>query len=102
MEFMPRFLALNIGPTIVELALVAGVMAALYSWNSGLAAVATCRRLCSLPVIVTERRNTLRQTMNETNTELFVSLCAREFRDGQDFRFRRAWIHALWLGDAAL
>ncbi|GAB4516907.1 MAG: ABC transporter ATP-binding protein/permease [Amphiplicatus sp.] len=70
MEFMLRFLAFNIGPTIVELALAAGVMAALYSWSLGLAAVATVGVYAVFTVIVTERRNALRRAMNEADTEL--------------------------------
>ncbi|MBB5519782.1 ABCB family ABC transporter ATP-binding protein/permease [Amphiplicatus metriothermophilus] len=70
MEFMLRFLAFNIGPTIVELALAAAVMAALYSWSLGLAAVATVAAYAVFTVIVTERRNALRRAMNEADTEL--------------------------------
>lgn len=70
MEFLLRFLAFNIGPTIVELMLAAGVMAALYSWKLGLAAVATVAAYAWLTIIITERRNRHRRALNEADTEL--------------------------------
>lgn len=70
MEFMLRFLAFNIGPTLVELALAAAVMAALYSWEIALAAVATVVVYTAFTVVVTEWRNALRRAMNEADTEL--------------------------------
>ncbi|MEZ5982353.1 MAG: ABC transporter ATP-binding protein/permease [Parvularculaceae bacterium] len=70
MEFLLRFLAFNIGPTIIELALAAGVMAALYSWKLAAAAVVTIIAYTVFTVIVTEWRNALRRQMNEADTEL--------------------------------
>lgn len=70
MEFMLRFLAFNIGPTLVELVLAAAVMAALYSWEIALAAVATVVVYTAFTVVVTEWRNALRRAMNEADTEL--------------------------------
>lgn len=70
MEFMLRFLAFNIGPTLVELALAAIVMATLYSWKIALAAVSTIVVYTIFTVIVTEWRNSLRRSMNEADTEL--------------------------------
>lgn len=70
MEFMLRFLAFNIGPTLVELALAAVVMATLYSWKIALAAVGTIVVYTVFTVIVTEWRNSLRRSMNEADTEL--------------------------------
>ena len=70
MEFMLRFLAFNIGPTIVELALAAAVMAALYSWKLAAAAVVTILAYTVFTVVVTEWRNALRRSMNEADTEL--------------------------------
>ncbi len=70
MEFLLRFLAFNIGPTAIELALAAGVMAALYSWTLGLAAIATVVIYAVFTVIVTEWRNQQRRAMNEADTEL--------------------------------
>lgn len=70
MEFMLRFLAFNIGPTLIELALAAVVMATLYSWTLALAAVATIIVYTVFTVVVTEWRNALRRQMNEADTEL--------------------------------
>ncbi len=70
MEFMLRFLAFNIGPTIFELALAAVVMAALYDWTLAAAAVATVVLYGVFTVVVTEWRNRLRRVMNEADTEL--------------------------------
>jgi ATP-binding cassette subfamily B protein len=70
MEFMLRFLAFNIGPTVIELLLAAGVMAALYSWTLGLAAVLTVAAYAVVTVLITERRNVHRRRMNEADTEL--------------------------------
>lgn len=70
MEFLLRFLAFNIGPTAVELALAAAVMAALYSWSLALAAVATVAVYTVFTVAITEWRNKQRRAMNEADTEL--------------------------------
>lgn len=70
MEFLLRFLAFNIGPTAIELALAAGVMAALYSSSLALAAVATVVVYAIFTVVVTEWRNKQRRAMNEADTEL--------------------------------
>lgn len=70
MEFMLRFLAFNIGPTLIELALAAVVMATIYSWELALAAVVTIVIYTAFTVIVTEWRNALRRQMNEADTEL--------------------------------
>jgi ATP-binding cassette subfamily B protein len=70
MEFLLRFLAFNIGPTAIELALAAAVMAALYSWSLALAAVATVAVYTVFTVAITEWRNKQRRAMNEADTEL--------------------------------
>src|SRR3990167_6724214 len=57
MEFLLRFLAFNIGPTALELALAASVMAALYSWTLAAAAIATVIAYTIFTVIITEWRN---------------------------------------------
>ena len=69
-EFMLRFLAFNIGPTLVELALAAALMAAIYSWKLAAAAVVTILAYIAFTVAVTEWRNHLRRAMNEADTEL--------------------------------
>lgn len=70
MEFLLRFLAFNIGPTLVELALAAAVMAALYFWSLGAAAIATVIVYTWFTVAVTEWRNAQRREMNTADTEL--------------------------------
>ena len=70
MEFMLRFLAFNIGPTIIELLLAAIVMATLYSWTLALAAILTVAAYALLTILITEWRNALRREMNEADTEL--------------------------------
>jgi len=70
MEFLLRFLAFNIGPTAIELALAASVMAALYSWKLALVALATIAAYTIFTIIVTEWRNKQRRAMNEADTEL--------------------------------
>jgi len=70
MEFLLRFLAFNIGPTAIELALAAGVMAALYSWKLAAAAILTVAAYALLTIIITEWRNRQRRAMNEADTEL--------------------------------
>lgn len=70
MEFLLRFLAFNIGPTALELALAASVMAALYSWTLAAAAVATVIAYTIFTVSITEWRNQQRRAMNEADTEL--------------------------------
>ena len=69
-EYLLRFLAFNIGPTIIELLLAAAVMAALYSWKLSLAAILTVAAYAVVTVMITEWRNTLRRSMNEADTEL--------------------------------
>ena len=69
-EFLLRFLAFNIGPTLIELALAAAVMAALYSWTLAVAAVATIVVYIFFTVLITERRNAQRRLMNEADTNL--------------------------------
>ncbi|MBY0421277.1 MAG: ABC transporter ATP-binding protein/permease [Parvularculaceae bacterium] len=70
MEFLLRFLAFNIGPTVVELMLAASVIAALYHWSLGVTAVAICALYTWFTVAVTEWRNSQRREMNTADTEL--------------------------------
>jgi len=70
MEFLLRFIVFNIGPTFVELALAAAVIATLYGWQLSLVAVLTVFSYTIFTVIITEWRNRLRREMNEADTEL--------------------------------
>jgi len=69
-EFLLRFLAFNIGPTLIELMLAAAVMAALYNWTLAAAAVVTIVIYIVFTVLITERRNAQRRLMNEADTNL--------------------------------
>ncbi len=69
-EFMLRFLAFNIGPTLIELVLAAIVIAAIYSWQLAVAAIVTVLAYIWITVQITEWRNAQRRVMNEADTEL--------------------------------
>ncbi len=70
MEYLLRFLAFNIGPTLVELAFAATVLAALYGIEFSVAAVATVGVYAVFTIIVTEWRNKQRRVFNEADTRL--------------------------------
>ncbi|MFQ5564019.1 MAG: ABCB family ABC transporter ATP-binding protein/permease [Parvularculaceae bacterium] len=67
MEFLLRFLAFNIGPTIIELVLAAVVLATLYGAGFSLIAVATIFAYAVFTILVTEWRNRQRRAMNEAD-----------------------------------
>lgn len=70
MEYLLRFLAFNIGPTLVELAFAAIVLALLYGVQFSLAAVATVGVYAVFTIIITEWRNKQRRVLNEADTRL--------------------------------
>ncbi len=70
MEYLLRFLAFNIGPTLVELVLASIVLAVLYGLQFSLAAIATVGVYTLFTIIVTEWRNQQRRTLNEADTQL--------------------------------
>jgi len=70
MEYLLRFLAFNIGPTLVELAFAAVVLAFLYGVQFSLAAVVTVGVYAVFTIIVTEWRNKQRRVLNEADTRL--------------------------------
>ena len=70
MEFLLRFIVFNIGPTFVELAMAAGLIAVLYGWQLSVVAVLTVLAYTIFTVMITEWRNKLRRSMNEADTEL--------------------------------
>ncbi len=70
MEYLFRFLAFNIGPTIVELGFAAVVLAALYGVQFSLAAVVTVVVYAIFTIIVTEWRNKQRREFNKADTRL--------------------------------
>jgi ATP-binding cassette subfamily B protein len=70
MEYLLRFLAFNIGPTIVELAFAAVVLALLYGIQFSVAAVITVGVYAVFTIVVTEWRNKQRRILNEADTRL--------------------------------
>ncbi len=70
MEYLLRFLAFNIGPTLVELALAAVVMARLYGVEYSIAVVVTVAVYAAFTIVVTEWRNKQRRVFNEADTRL--------------------------------
>lgn len=70
MEYLLRFLAFNIGPTLVELCFAAIVLAVLYGVQFSLAAIATVSIYAVFTIIVTEWRNKQRREMNVADTRL--------------------------------
>jgi ABC-type transport system involved in Fe-S cluster assembly fused permease/ATPase subunit len=65
-----RFLVFNISPTLIELALAAGVMAVAYTPVLSLIAVVTIAVYIVFTLIVTEWRAKQRRVLNRTDTEL--------------------------------
>ncbi|MEM9014398.1 MAG: ABC transporter ATP-binding protein/permease [Pseudomonadota bacterium] len=70
MEYLLRFLAFNIGPTIVELIFAASVLAVLYGVQFSIVAVVTVTVFAAFTIIVTEWRNRQRRAFNEADTKL--------------------------------
>ncbi|MEM9494646.1 MAG: ABC transporter ATP-binding protein/permease [Pseudomonadota bacterium] len=70
MEYLLRFLAFNIGPTLVELVFAASVLAALYGVEFSVAAVVTVTVYAAFTIIVTEWRSKQRRIFNEADTKL--------------------------------
>ncbi len=69
-EYLLRFLAFNIGPTIVELILASIVLAALYGLQFSAAAIVTVAVYAVFTILVTEWRNKQRRAFNEVDTRL--------------------------------
>lgn len=70
MEYLLRFLAFNIGPTIIELAFAAVVLAVLYGIQFSIAAIVTVAVYAAFTIVVTEWRNKQRRAMNVADTRL--------------------------------
>ena len=69
-DYMLRFIAFNIGPTLIELLLVAGVLWAAYDGWLALIAVVTVGIYSVFTLTVTEWRVRQRRAMNVADTEL--------------------------------
>ena len=70
MEYLLRFLAFNIGPTLIELAFAAAVLAVLYGFQFSIAAIITVGVYGAFTIVVTEWRNRQRRAFNEADTKL--------------------------------
>ncbi|WP_425408355.1 ABCB family ABC transporter ATP-binding protein/permease [Hyphococcus sp.] len=70
MEYLFRFLAFNIGPTLVELAFAAVVLAVMYGVQFSIAAIVTVAVYGVFTIIVTEWRNKQRRAFNKVDTQL--------------------------------
>ncbi len=70
LDFLIRFLAFNIGPTLIELALAAIVLSTRYSPLAALVAVVTVAVYAAFTFAVTNWRTVQRRRMNEADTEL--------------------------------
>ncbi len=68
-DFLLRFLGFNIGPTIVELVLAAGVLAYFYGWQFSAIAAGTIVLYAWITLAITEWRLKHRREMNEADTE---------------------------------
>ena len=70
MEYLLRFLAFNIGPTLVELVLASIVLATLYGIQFSLAAIITVAVYATYTILITEWRNKQRRAFNAADTRL--------------------------------
>jgi len=68
-DFLLRFLAFNIAPTLIELALAAGVLGVRYGWQFALIAGATVFIYAWITFGITEWRLKHRREMNEADSE---------------------------------
>ena len=70
MEYLLRFIAFNIGPTLVELAFASVVLAVLYGVQFSIAAIVTVAVYAAFTIVVTEWRNKQRRALNQADTHL--------------------------------
>jgi ATP-binding cassette subfamily B protein len=68
-DFLLRFLAFNIAPTLIELTLAAGVLGMRYGWAFAAVAAATVAIYAWITFGITEWRLRYRREMNEKDTE---------------------------------
>jgi ATP-binding cassette subfamily B protein len=69
-DYLLRFLSFNIAPTLIELALAAGVLGVRYGGWFAVSAVATVSIYTAFTLIVTEQRTRQRRALNLADTEL--------------------------------
>ena len=70
LDYLIRFLAFNIGPTLIELALAAFVLSTRYSWLSALVAVVIVALYAVFTGVLTNWRTEQRRKLNAADTEL--------------------------------
>ncbi len=70
MEYLLRFLAFNIGPTLVELVFASIVLATLYGIQYSVSAVITVAIYAAYTITITEWRNKQRRAFNAADTKL--------------------------------
>ncbi len=70
LDYLIRFLAFNIGPTLIELALAAFVLSTRYSWISALVAVVVVGLYAVFTALLTNWRTEQRRKLNAADTEL--------------------------------
>ncbi len=70
LDYLIRFLAFNIGPTIIELALAAFVLTTRYSWIAAVIAVVTVALYAVFTGLLTNWRTEQRRKLNAADTEL--------------------------------
>ena len=70
MDYLIRFLAFNIGPTLIELALAAVVLAQLYGIQYSIVAFVTIAIYAVHTIVVTEWRNRQRREFNAADTKM--------------------------------
>lgn len=69
MDFLLRALVFNLGPTLVELFIAAGVLALAYDWRFALTAVATVIVYVVITFIISDWRIAHRRALNEADAE---------------------------------
>ncbi|MBI1339697.1 ATP-binding cassette domain-containing protein [bacterium] len=70
LDTLIRFLAFNIGPTLIELALASAVLATFYGGWTAVAAVGTVTLYCVFTLLITNVRVQQQRRLNEVDTEL--------------------------------
>ncbi len=70
LDYLIRFLAFNIGPTLIELALAAFVLSTRYSWISAVIAVVVVGLYATFTALLTNWRTEQRRKLNAADTEL--------------------------------
>ena len=68
-DFLTRFVAFNIGPTIIELIMAATVLGVRYGWPFALVAASTVVIYAAITLAITEWRLRYRREMNDADTE---------------------------------